>query len=139
MTQKCILIVDDTELVLRALVRCVVVTMLHADVSLLIGVRKARSGADALAILRKHPDAEWLVMTDLRMPGMDGIALLREIRELFPDMRVTTVLHSSLSEWDVKREWGITETPYDRFVCKNGSPTMFIAFGAIVRAFLERS
>ena len=43
-------------------------------------VRTASSGADALEIIDKDlPD---LVLADIKMPGMDGLVLLREIRKL---------------------------------------------------------
>jgi len=40
------------------------------------------NGREALALIgRHHPD---LILTDLRMPGMDGLALLRAIKQLSP-------------------------------------------------------
>lgn len=42
----------------------------------------AASGQEALALVeREHPD---LILTDLRMPGMDGLVLLRTVKRLFP-------------------------------------------------------
>jgi len=42
----------------------------------------ATSGAEALALVdRDRPD---LILTDLRMPGMDGLALLRAVRQVSP-------------------------------------------------------
>ena len=46
----------------------------------------AGSGEEALTLLRqRHPD---LVLTDLRMPGMDGLALLRAVRQHAPPVPV---------------------------------------------------
>jgi cyclic di-GMP phosphodiesterase len=46
----------------------------------------AASGAEALAIFRvSHPP---LTVTDLRMPGMDGVSVLRALRQLDPDAAV---------------------------------------------------
>jgi signal transduction histidine kinase len=42
------------------------------------------SGAEALAVLARAPCA--VLMTDLMMPGMDGITLLREAHRLDPDL-----------------------------------------------------
>jgi two-component system response regulator AtoC len=48
--------------------------------------RAVASGADALRELEAHETD--LVLTDVRMPRMDGLALLREIQRLFPDLTV---------------------------------------------------
>lgn len=48
--------------------------------------RTAADGQEALALIgRNRPD---LILTDLRMPGMDGLALLRAIQQLSPPMPV---------------------------------------------------
>ncbi len=47
-------------------------------------------GLEALAHLREHPDVE-LVVTDLRMPGLDGIEVLRRAREMVPDVGVLMI------------------------------------------------
>jgi CheY-like chemotaxis protein len=46
----------------------------------------ARSGAEALRLLDSVPVE--VVVTDVIMPGMDGIELLREIRTRHPDLPV---------------------------------------------------
>jgi len=46
-------------------------------------VAEAEDGEDALRML---DDSFELVITDIRMPGMDGIALTRRIRERYPDL-----------------------------------------------------
>lgn len=50
---------------------------------------QASSGAEALALL--GPQAVTIVLTDLRMPSMDGMTLLREMRARYPDTAVVMV------------------------------------------------
>ncbi|MFQ5703514.1 MAG: HD domain-containing phosphohydrolase [Gemmatimonadales bacterium] len=49
----------------------------------------AASGEEALAELEQ--DGIPIVLTDIRMPGMDGVALLQRIRERWPDVAVVMV------------------------------------------------
>ncbi len=52
-------------------------------------VREAEDGAEALAQYREaRPDA---ILLDLRMPNMDGLAVLRELKELDPGARVVII------------------------------------------------
>jgi DNA-binding NtrC family response regulator len=67
-----ILIVDD-----EASIRKVLGFMLEENGYL---VRTASSGAEALDAIEKDPPD--LVLTDIKMPGMDGIRLLEEMRKL---------------------------------------------------------
>ena len=50
---------------------------------------EAANGEEALALLRQHTVT--LVMSDLRMPKMDGLELLRQIRGLYPDVAVVMI------------------------------------------------
>src|SRR3954447_6344913 len=50
---------------------------------------EAGNGIEALEQLEKYPAI--LVLSDLRMPKMDGFALLREIRSLYPDIAVVMI------------------------------------------------
>lgn len=55
------------------------------------------SGADALAFLEKQSVP--LVLSDLNMPGMDGVTLLKTIQERWPEVAVVVV--SGVAEVDV--------------------------------------
>ncbi len=51
------------------------------------GVAEAPSGTEALEQIKRRGDID-IVLTDLKMPGMDGVALLREIKSLDPGIEV---------------------------------------------------
>ncbi|WP_042011536.1 diguanylate cyclase [Aeromonas fluvialis] len=62
----------------------------------LLTVFEAESGQQALQLLREHP-AIRLIVTDYLMPQMDGIELIRRLRELF-DKQSLAILGLSSSE-----------------------------------------
>jgi signal transduction histidine kinase/CheY-like chemotaxis protein len=76
MGQERILVVDDEPTVRRACVRAL--TRRDYD------VYAVESGPDALALLRAQPFD--LLLTDIKMPGMDGLELLRLAREIDPSL-----------------------------------------------------
>ncbi len=51
-----------------------------------LDITDAKSGEDALSILAKTPVD--IVVLDVRMPGIDGIETLKEIKERFPLIEV---------------------------------------------------
>ena len=62
-------------------------------------VEKVTAGANALAYLRQHPVD--LMITDISMPGMDGITLAKQARALLPNMHIVIV--SGYAEFDYAR------------------------------------
>ena len=52
-------------------------------------VLSAASGREALDILKQHAVA--LVVSDLRLPDLDGIALLKQVREFLPEAEVVMI------------------------------------------------
>ncbi len=73
-----LLLVDDEEGIRTVL------ALLLTDMG--CAVRTAASGAEALAMVRADPPS--VVLTDVRMPGMDGIDLLRAVKAEFPGVEV---------------------------------------------------
>ncbi len=84
--KKTILVVDDTAPLRRALA--------FQLVMLGFAVREAEDGLQALEeVERATPD---LVLSDLRMPRMDGLALLASLRESHPDLPVVVMSGAGL-------------------------------------------
>jgi len=76
-----ILLVDDEEGIRRVLGISLMDSGYH--------VLTAASGEEALGIFKEaHPE---IVLTDIKMPGMDGIELLRRIKEMSPDTEVIMI------------------------------------------------
>ncbi len=63
-------------------------------------IRTAKNGKEALELLSEDPAD--VVISDVRMPDMDGIALLREAREVLPDIGV--VLMTAFATVDTARD-----------------------------------
>jgi putative nucleotidyltransferase with HDIG domain len=84
------LIVDDEEQLRSALRR----------VLELAGYRclEASSGIEAIEVLEQEPDIP-LIFSDIHMPEMDGLTLLKNIRQRWPDSAV--VMASAISEVEV--------------------------------------
>ncbi|MEL6384032.1 MAG: response regulator transcription factor [Cyanobacteria bacterium J06626_18] len=80
-----VLLVDDQPILRQGL---------HALLSLEADLRivgEASQGREALAIIQKTlttPNAVDVVLMDIRMPVMDGVAASREIHQRFPDVKV---------------------------------------------------
>lgn len=76
-----ILIVDDEPIVLRS---CELVLKAEG-----YGVEKASSGKDA--VLKMEQNTYDLVLTDLKMPEMDGITLIRWLKQKRPDTGIVII------------------------------------------------
>lgn len=79
--QVSILIVDDEEVVRLSFLRIL------ADAS--DDVQTANSGDEAIRMMQERPFD--VVLLDLRMPGMDGIAALEIIKERWPQCEVVII------------------------------------------------
>ena len=75
-----VLVVDD-EVSVRRITEALLV-------SLNFRVVTASSGVEALALIAEHRKDLRFILTDLHMPQMDGIGLLREVRVLLPGVEV---------------------------------------------------
>jgi CheY-like chemotaxis protein len=90
--QTHILIVDDNQPMTKTL----------ADIFVAKGyaVHVTYSGVEALKILQEHPVD--ILLTDVRMPDMNGVELYRETRKTHPDL--TTFLMTAYAADDIIQE-----------------------------------
>lgn len=51
----------------------------------------AENGSEGLAIYREHSGKVCLILTDMRMPGVQGTELIRELRIINPDARIVAM------------------------------------------------
>jgi putative nucleotidyltransferase with HDIG domain len=84
------IVVDDEPVVRRALSRVLG--------QMGFTTREAGEGGEAIALLERD-GAPSLVISDLRMPGVDGLGLLREVRQRWPDTSV--IMLSGVAETSV--------------------------------------
>ena len=106
MGSRVVLIVDDEEAFLLSLEDGL---DLGDDVRLLT----AKSGDEALEIMaREHVD---LVVTDLRMPGMDGLELIERVERLYEGVAVVAMSAVSVASADDRLRWCVRflEKPVD--------------------------
>lgn len=76
-----ILIVDDEEVVRLSQLRILADAHCNAAV--------AWDGTEALQVMEQHPFD--VVLLDLRMPGLDGMTVLRTIKERWPESEVVII------------------------------------------------
>ncbi len=86
------LLVDDEEEFLRTVIK----RLKNRDVN----ATGAGSGEEALRMLDQYPVD--VVVLDVKMPGMDGIETLREIKKLFPLIEVVMLTAHASIELAVK-------------------------------------
>ena len=94
MNPATILVVDD-----HALVRTGVVNIIEQESGLRV-IAEAADGAEAVRAFERHrPD---VVLLDLRMPVMEGVEAVRQIREIDPNARVI-ILTTYDTDEDISR------------------------------------
>ncbi len=90
-----VLVVDNEAIIRRGMIQCMDWAALDCQV-----VADAADGAEALRLLEQHPVD--ILITDIRMPGMDGLELTRQVRALYPDIKVIMV--TAFSEFKYAQE-----------------------------------
>jgi len=71
--------------------------------SLHYSVTVCKDGMEALELLKKEPYT--ILISDIRMPKMDGITLVKEVKKLYPQIGVImmTAYSTAYTEEDIRR------------------------------------
>lgn len=77
----CVILVAEDEVMIRNIVRHVLEAEGHE-------VMAAADGQEALELSRRYTGSIDLLITDVAMPRMDGLALIRQILEERPNLRI---------------------------------------------------
>ncbi len=59
---------------------------------------EAGNGLEALRLLEQERSFN-LIITDLHMPGLSGVALLRELRRYYPDIPIVVISAYTAADW----------------------------------------
>lgn len=76
-----VLVVDDEEIVRQSYQRSLT--------GISFRVRTATGGSEALSLMEEEPSD--VILVDIRMPGMDGMELLKLIKERWPESEVVVI------------------------------------------------
>lgn len=98
-----VLVADDEERVCALI--CALIDWQQLGLTL---CAKAYDGLSALALIREHsPD---LVITDIRMPGLDGLALIRKAKEIKPNLQFIIISgHKQFDYAQTAIKYGVAE------------------------------
>lgn len=92
-----VLLVDDEEELVRALAERLEIRQLECEVAL--------NGEEALRMVEDSPPH--VILLDLKMPGMDGMEVLRRVKKSHPDIQVVVLTgHGSESDEQIVRRLG---------------------------------
>lgn len=89
-----IIVAEDEELILHNLTQKINASPFFRVVG------EAQTGLKALELVKEKMPA--LLITDIRMPVMDGMTLLSKVRDLFPDMKL--IIISGFSDFEYAQE-----------------------------------
>jgi CheY-like chemotaxis protein len=84
-----------------------------------VTLTEASSGKDALEQIPKSPGLD-LLITDLRMPEMEGDELARQVRVLDPDLKVLYLTSHADRLFDAKRQLWAEEAYLDKPFTREG-------------------
>jgi two-component system, response regulator YesN len=122
------LIAEDSKPILRHIQSLLASSVLPVQV-----VSAVTNGEDALAFIRQHPVD--ILLTDIRMPKLDGLALIEQAKQLRPQLKV--VLISSYSDFEYTRK-AITLQVFDYLLKPVERPALIEVMERIIGKLYEQ-
>lgn len=103
-TETTVLVADDEPLVLSVVER----VLQSSGYDVLV----AENGIRALQVAETHPGPVHILLTDLKMPDLDGVSLAKLLRRVRPDVRV--ILMSGCFDRSLKAHegWTFLQKPF---------------------------
>ena len=95
-------------------------------------VLDARDGDEALTVVRSHPTAIDLLLTDVVMPGMSGFALASRVAELRAETRVLYI-SGYADDYEMIRE-GLTDSGRPFLLKPFSQAELFKKVGEVLKA-----
>ncbi|MBB5636882.1 DNA-binding NarL/FixJ family response regulator [Pedobacter cryoconitis] len=79
---------------------------------------EAQSGAEAMDRLHEQPEKTDIILLDLNMPGTDGIEVIKQLKEKFPDIKVIILSIHDEERFIIR----LIELGANSYLVKNASP-----------------
>ena len=95
-----IALIDDSK-VMRSILRKSILMSGHKISDFL----EAANGEEGLELVRENRDSLDLIITDIHMPGMSGIEMLKSFRTIAGSEKVPVIVISSDSSMGVQQQW----------------------------------
>lgn len=77
----------------------------------------ANNGEEGLAILKEHSNEIDIIVTDISMPVMNGLEMIKEVKSLYPDLEIIIMTAHTESKYMTEaKEYGVTDyllKPFD--------------------------
>ncbi|WP_419764032.1 MAG: response regulator [Arcobacter sp.] len=77
----------------------------------------ANNGEEGLAILKEHSNSVDIIVTDISMPIMNGLEMIKEVKSLYPNLEIIIMTAHTESKYMTEaKEYGVTDyllKPFD--------------------------
>lgn len=77
----------------------------------------AKNGEEGIAVLKEHASEIDIVVTDISMPIMNGLEMIKEIKSLYPNLEIIIMTAHTESKYMTEaKEYGVNEyllKPFD--------------------------